>query len=248
MIYEKKITVQYAETGINGKLKPVSILNYLQDIASEHTSALGVSAFDLFPRNLAWVVFRYHIHILRYPRWKDQLLIRTWRYPFNNLYELRQYEIFDDRDNLLVSSKSSWILTSISSKKPVRLNKNLSPELMVGNQKVISNDLIALSPITGHDDSRFFNVRVHDLDFNRHVNNSVYVVWALESVSGEIIRTHRPKEITVNYLGESLYGDKITSHIQQLNTNPSYTYLHSIISSHSRKEITRLKTVWDCFD
>ncbi len=248
MIYEKKITVQYAETGVNGKIKPVSILNYFQDIASEHTGALCVSAFDLFPKNLAWVVFRYEIKISEYPRWKDHLRIRTWRYPVNNLYELRQYEIFDDKDNLLISSKSSWILTSISTKRPVRLNKNLPEELMEGKQKPITNDLIALPPITSHDLSRSFDIRMHDLDFNRHVNNSVYVVWAIESICKQVIKTHRPKKIIVNYLGESLYGDRITSHTQELKTNPSHEFLHSLISNHSQKEITRLKTVWECFD
>lgn len=247
MIFEKNITVRYAETGINGKIKPVSILNYFQDIASEHTGVLGVSAFDLFPQNLAWVVFRYQIQISDYPRWKDQLHIRTWRSPVNNLYELRQYEIYDDKDNLLISSKSSWILTSISSKRPVRLNKNLPPELMEDRDQV-PNDLIALPSITRHDITKSFNIRMHDLDFNRHVNNSVYVVWAIESISDEIITSHRPKEIIVNYLGESLYGDKVTSHTQEIETNPSHTYLHSIISNHSQQEITRVKTVWDVFD
>ena len=115
-------------------------------------------------------------------------------------------------------------------------------------QQVIPNDLIALPSITRPDISKSFNVRMHDLDFNRHVNNSVYVVWALESISDEIIISHRPKEIIVNYLGESLYGDQVTSHTQKIETNPSYTFLHSIISNNSQQEITRVKTVWDCFD
>jgi len=248
MIYEKTQTVRYAETGVNGKIKPVSILNYFQDIASEHTGVLGVSAFDLFPKNLAWVVFRYQIQISDYPRWKDQLYLRTWRFPVNNLYEIRQYEIYDDKDELLISSKSAWILTSISRKKPVRLDKNLPPELMEHIEQAIPNDLIALPSIAHYDFSKSFQIRMHDLDFNRHVNNSVYVVWAIESISEDIISSHRPKEIIVNYLGESLYGDKITSHTQEIETNPSHTYLHSIISNHSQQEITRLKTVWDRFD
>lgn len=248
MIYEKKITVRYAETGVNGKLKPVSILNYLQDIASEHTGVLGVSAFDLFPKNLAWVVFRYHIRIYGYPRWKDALRIRTWRYPVNNLYELRHYEIFDDKDNLLITSKSSWILTSISTKKPLRLNKNMPPELLEDPQPDLSNNLDALAPVSRHDLTKTFTIRMHDLDFNRHVNNSVYVVWAIESITEEIITSHLPKEITVNYLGESLYGETVTSLTQKLETNPSHTFLHSIINNNTRKEITRLKTVWDRFE
>jgi medium-chain acyl-[acyl-carrier-protein] hydrolase len=116
------------------------------------------------------------------------------------------------------------------------------------NGQDISNDLVYLPPVTCHDISKSFNIRMHDLDFNRHVNNSVYVVWAIESISEEIIISHRPKEIIVNYVGESLYGDQITSQTQKTGTNSSHTFLHSIINNRSQKEITRVKTVWDCFD
>jgi medium-chain acyl-[acyl-carrier-protein] hydrolase len=248
MIFERKRTVRYAETGVNGIIKPVSILNYFQDIASEHTGILGVSAFDLFPKKLAWVVFRYQINISNYPRWIDQLHLRTWRAPVNNLYELRQYEIYDDKDNLLISSKCSWILTSITTKKPLRLNKNLPLELMEEKQHEITNDLITLPPITHHGHSKVFNIRMHDLDFNRHVNNSVYVIWAIESISPTIFNAKRPKEVVVNYLGESLYGDQITTYTQEIETDPTNTFLHSIVSNDSQQEITRVKTVWDCFE
>lgn len=245
MIHEKKIKVRYAETGVEGKLKPVSILNYLQDITSEHTGKLGVSALDMLPKNLAWVVVRYKIDIYCYPSWNDSLLIRTWRYPLKNLYEMRKYEIFDDSGKLIISSKSSYILTSLTTKKPVRLKNNLPDELIEGHQKEITNDLISLPKLDKPDLTKSFSIRMNDLDFNRHVNNSVYVVWGTESIPSKIITTHRPKKIIINYLGESLYGDKIKVNTQTINTSESPSFLHSIINERDQKEITRIKTIWD---
>ena len=243
MIYQQKIQVRYAETGIAGRLKPVSIFNYLQDIASDHTAELGVSAWDLLPKGLAWVVFKYQLEIHQYPLWKDSLTIRTWRCPFQKLYELRKYEIYDDKKNLLIDAKSSWILTNLSTKKPARIDRHL-PALLTDRQKAIENDLIALEPLSRTDSSRTFQIRMHDLDFNRHVNNSVYAVWALESVPGDILSTHAPQKIIINYIGESLYGDRILSTTQQLPSNPAKTFLHSLTSDQTQKEITRIKTIW----
>jgi len=248
MIHEKKITVQYAETGVNGKLKPVNILNYFQDIASDHSAEMGVSAMDLLPRGLAWVIFQYQIDVFRYPTWKDNLRMRTWRYPYRNLYELRQYQIFDDLDNLLISSKSSWVLTSTASKRPVRLNKHLPPEMIEGLQQPIIDDFSTVPEISHSDATRSFNARMHDLDFNRHVNNSVYVVWGIESAPQDIIRTCRPTAITVNYLGESLYGDPVTVKTQRLQTQPSMDFLHAIVNETTGREITRLQTRWERFE
>ncbi len=245
MIHEQKINVRYAETGVNGSLKPVNILNYFQNIASDHSAEMGVSAMDLLPRGLAWVIFQYQINIFRYPAWKENLRMRTWRYPHRNLYELRQYEVFDDHDNLLISSKSSWVLTSLATKKPVRLNRHLPPEMIDGLQQPIKNDFTAVPEISQSHAIRSFNARMHDLDFNRHVNNSVYVVWGIESVPQDIIRTCRPAAITVNYLGESLYGDPVTVKTQRIGTHPSMDFLHAIINESTGKEITRLQTRWE---
>lgn len=245
MIYEIKRTVRYAETGIAGKLKPVSIFNYFQDIASEHTAKLGVSAWDLLPKGLAWVVFRYQLEMYRYPLWNDSLVMRTWRYPFQKLYELRMYEIYDDQKRLLIEAKSSWILTNLNTKKPVRMDRNLPVELLTGLQTEIENNLIALEPVAKADATRTFRIRMHELDFNRHVNNSVYALWALESAPADILTTHRPKKIIINYIGESLYGDRILSNTQQLDAHPYPVFLHSLSSEQSQKEITRIQTVWE---
>jgi medium-chain acyl-[acyl-carrier-protein] hydrolase len=243
MVYEKNRTVHYAETGIAGRLKPVSIFNYFQDIASEHTSVMGVSAWDLLNKGLAWVVFQYQIEIHNYPLWKEKLLIRTWRCPFQKLYEIRRYEIYDDKQNLLVDAKCSWIVTNLNTKKPVRIDRSL-PFLLTDHIVEIDNDLTSLEPVIQPDFSRTFQIRMHDLDFNRHVNNSVYPVWAMESVPAEVLYTHSPKKIIINYISESLYGDRILSTTQQLDSNPLKTFLHSLASEQTQKEITRIKTVW----
>jgi medium-chain acyl-[acyl-carrier-protein] hydrolase len=243
MIYEKKIQVRYAEIGIAGKLKPVSIFNYFQDIASEHTALMGVSAWDLLPMGLAWVILKYELEIHHYPVWKDNLTIRTWRCNLQKLYELRKYEIYDDQKNLLIDAKSSWILTSLSTKKPARIDRHL-PLLLTDHQMEIEDDLTMLEPVAFPDFNRTFQIRMHDLDFNRHVNNSVYPVWAMESVPADILSTHAPQKIILNYIGESLYGDRIFSTTQKLDSNPTIAFLHSLTSENTQKEITRIKTVW----
>jgi medium-chain acyl-[acyl-carrier-protein] hydrolase len=245
MIYEIKRTVRYAETGIAGKLKPVSIFNYFQDIASEHTAEMGVSAWDLLPKGLAWVVFRYQLEIYKYPLWNDSLVIRTWRYPFQKLYELRIYKIYDDLKNLMIEAKSSWILTNLNTKKPVRIDRHLPTNLLTNHQMEIKNNLVALEPVARSDATRTFRIRMHELDFNRHVNNSVYALWALESIPPDILATHRPKKIIINYIGESLYGDRILSNTQYLESQPFPVFLHSLSSEQSQKEITRIQTTWE---
>jgi acyl-ACP thioesterase len=52
-------------------------------------------------------------------------------------------------------------------------------------------------------------VRFDDIDVNEHVNNSVYPLWASESVDCEFRKTHTPAEIELCFKKEAIYGEKI---------------------------------------
>jgi len=246
-IHEETIRVRYAETGVNGFIKPVSAFNYFQDIMSRHCGLMKASAYDLFETGFAWVVIKYHITISRYPKWNDSITVRTWRYPYKNLYERRQFEIYDDKGSLLILGKSTWIVVNLKTKKPARLSKSLPSEMISGWSHPVTDDIESVPEITDPDSERVFNIRMHDLDFNTHVNNSIYIVWALESVPEDIITQFRPEAIDIRYMDESLYGDRITSQIKREESHPKPVFLHKLISEHTQKEITRLKTVWKRF-
>lgn len=96
MIYEKKVTIGYSTIGKHGLLKVVSIINFLQDAAAEHSASMGLSVFDLAKDNLAWVISRYHIEIINNQAWQDKIAIRTDRFSCKNLYEIRQFTIAKD--------------------------------------------------------------------------------------------------------------------------------------------------------
>jgi len=243
VVYEQQIRVRYAETGIGAKLKPVEILNYFQDVASEHCRELGISAIDLLQKNLAWVVFRYDIDIKRYPSWNQVLTLRTRRYPDNNLYELRHYEIIDEAGRVLICGKSCWILTRLDTGKPVRLNKHLPYPLCSNSYTPIDNSFPEILPLETAEYQRSFTARMHDLDFNRHVNNASFILWAMESVPIDIAGEYRPAHITVHFIGEALFGETITVRSSQFATNPHPRFIH-VLTNPSGKEITRVMTHW----
>jgi|SRR6056297_1489534 len=244
MPYETTLTVRYAETGIEGRLKPGMILNYFQDMASDHCAEMGVSALDLLPKNLAWVVYRYQLHIYRYPVWKERLSLTTWRYPLNNLYELRQFDVYDESARLIITAKSSWVLTRPDTKKPVRLKYHMPEALMNGHQHPVENDFSTVPELSEHTYTRPFRVRMHDLDFNRHVNNTVYVIWALESVPQAVAGHCLPHEISIQYQGDAVFGDQMTAFAQPVSGSSNHTYLHAIYHDGQGVPITRVMTRW----
>ena len=91
-----------------------------------------------------------------------------------------------------------------------------------------------------------FKVRMHDLDLNGHVNNAIFVEWAVETVPEEILSRYTPMTIDVIFNKESLYGDTIVSITDLCNNtqleNP-FTR-HTIIRKEDGVELANLNIKW----
>jgi medium-chain acyl-[acyl-carrier-protein] hydrolase len=244
-IYTKDLTIRFSETDNRGKFSVVSIFNCFQDVGSEHAFTLGLSAWHLLKKNYTWVMLKYNVRINQLPGWNETVTIKTWRYPLRNLYELRQFDILDAKGNLLISGLSSWVMMNFDSRKPVRLDRFISPDLME-NQTPVDDDFSRLSPFDDSDLEKRFNVRMQDIDFNNHVNNSVYIGWAVETVPQDVYATCTLKQVEVTYVGEIAYGHTIYAKIKDVaEQDPdTRTFFHQIEGGEERRELTRLKTVW----
>ncbi|MBF0376705.1 MAG: hypothetical protein HQK72_04400 [Desulfamplus sp.] len=165
-IYEKKTAIGYSTIAKHGTIKIVSIMNFLQDAASEHAHLMGISGFDLAKENLGWVIFRYHIEIKNHPDWQEKIRVQTYRFPCKNLYEIRVLTITKDvqknikneqenftspeikikeRDNEFVNAKGCWIMINKKNGRPVRLSRFTDKELGfvdTNKQSVIADVII----------------------------------------------------------------------------------------------------------
>ena len=82
-----------------------------------------------------------------------------------------------------------------------------------------------------------------DLDPNRHVNNTVYAGWAMESVPAEIADHCRATRLEIAFRSEALYGDTIRSCCSPLPDDP-HTLIHRIENLADGRELCRLRTTW----
>lgn len=241
--YIRELTIRFSETDNRGQLKIVSLFDYFQDVGSDHAALLGISAHDLLRKNYTWVMLKYSVRIERLPRWKEQVVMKTWRCPLRNLYELRQFDIEDPDGKLLIRSLSAWVMMNVDSRKPTRLDRFIPSDLM-DIPASVTDDFLRLAPFDAPDDERMFNVRMQDIDFNNHVNNSVYIGWAVETVPQAIFNNHTLRQVEVNYINEISYGNRIFAQIRQ-EPGDSCVFVHQILGGEDRRELTRLRTVWE---
>ena len=70
-------------------------------------------------------------------------------------------------------------------RRPVRL-AGVLPDYLLEPRRAIADDFPPLPRAEAPEREVRFKVRRSDLDMNRHVNNAVYVGWALESVPEQV--------------------------------------------------------------
>ncbi|MDZ7332671.1 MAG: thioesterase [candidate division KSB1 bacterium] len=242
-IYQQEFQVRAYEVGSRGTIKLSSLLDYLQESASQHASRLGVSVKNLIAKNLTWVLSRYHVKIFRYPAWGEKVVIRTWPSAKINLFALREFEVLNHREEPIAIATSSWLLIDLRTKQAVRLEDHL-PHYARRSNRAIEDAFEALPEVIHPEIELPFRVRLADLDVNRHVNHVRSIEWALEAVPSEIWKHNEPEELEIAFRGEAFYGDQIIARSQRLDPINHPTFIHQLFRESDQKEIIRLKSCW----
>ncbi len=245
--FNRQYRVRYYETDFRGALRPVTMLDYLQDAASGDSMRTGSSVIDLLERNMTWVLSRYHVKFLGYPKLGEALNVRTWRSGIDGLFALREFEVSDETGNLLALATSSWAILKMDTKRPVRI-ENVFPDLSSVEQRALDDKFKTLPKPDNCDMEKSFPVRIQDLDVNRHVNNTVYAGWAIETVPDDILFHYRLAEIEISYRAEAFYGDTVTSRTGLSDKENTGPFLHQLVNEEDGRELTRLKTSWELVD
>jgi len=241
-IFTRKLKVRLSEVDPRALLKVQSLFDWFQDSGCEHAAQLGMSAAELLVHNYTWVLLKYQVRIIRYPIWNEEVTLTSWRAPLNDLYDLREFRVTDACGETLITGNSAWVIMDYTTRKPTRLSRCLTPEQRSGTGS-IPDSFERILPVETPHYTTDFRVRISDLDFNRHVNNSIYIGWALEALPESFLRRHLPTELEVRFIREISLGRAVLSEAQRDEASEE-TFLHRISGKGGEGELMRMRTVW----
>ena len=209
--YKTEKSLDHYQLDKNGFISPRVLMNWLQVAADNHAEILGVGESFCKANNLAWVVVHYNIEILNMPRGGQKLNIITWPACHSGARAVRDFEIRDLNGNIMVRVTSQWVLLNLETRRAMRLcTELLSFQCM--NQRALDTEFEKL-PEFDAENKIDFKCRFEDLDLNGHINNSVYLVCATESVPRGYRDNRRLASIEINFLREvAAETDSVTVH------------------------------------
>jgi medium-chain acyl-[acyl-carrier-protein] hydrolase len=242
-IFLQKMILPYSVMGADNHIRLDRVLTLFQDAAGIHSHQMGVSGLDLAKKNLKWVISRYQVQVHDTLKWPQPFELQTWRLPWKNLYELRRFSIVNEAGTPLISALGVWVMVKALNAKPVRLSPHMPPALMARNAP--DPDLWPNDPdLSVWDHQKRFDIHRFDLDLNQHVNNTVYVTWALETLPMSWLLRHMPQTLVICFLKESFYPDRVVSKAVVSGQADPVTTCHGIFHETSKEKLAVLTMTW----
>jgi len=243
-IHEEIYSIRSYEIDFRGRISIQSICRYLGEAAGNHAAELGASVEAMWNKKMTWVISRLHLHMQKYPGWRETVRIETWPSGRENLFAIRDYRISSGQGEVIGNATTSWMVIDLARKKPVPL-PDFVTQIPIPDVPRALYDPFEKLPDPGNADlNRTFEVRLSDLDINQHVNFVNYIEWAVETVPAETRNDFRLEELEVSYRAESRYGDRIISGIQRSGQGNRQVLLHRLLRESDRKEVAVLRTGW----
>jgi acyl-ACP thioesterase len=242
-IWKETYQIRTYEVDCRNRLSILSMFNFMQDAASKHAQALGVSVQQLLSENHTWLLSRLKINIASHPGVNDRLQISTWPTGTQQLFALRDFELRNGNDEVTAVAVSAWLVIDLQRRRPVRILPFVDRLKPLEGRHVLPDTLDKLPGLENHMFEKKFVARHRDLDINQHVNNVSFVEWVVEGVPPSTLHASTLVQLEINFLAEAFYEDSILSACY-LSDPDTAVYHHSLIRQQDGRELARARSVW----
>ena len=199
-----------ASTQVNASLhlKLSSLLQMMQDVATEGAEYIGVGTSVTYPRGLLWVISRMEIDIIETPKYKDRIEIFTYPGKTLGFFYPRHFIIKNQEGRVIMRANSVWALIH---KEDRHLEmKNAFPGVDGESHEGELPRPKKLLPVLDGPILEERRIRYSDVDLNGHLNNTKYVEMIEDLLDGKEHAMRILKHVVLNYDREIHENDVIT--------------------------------------
>ena len=191
------------------RLRVSAFMELSQQIAEDNSEALGFGYNALIASGDVWILSRMQMRFLRMPRFKDKVRFETWHSGTEGPLFIRDYEMLSPEGEPMVLSNSSWAIMNLESRAVQRPDRFDIPRESLGRPSCLESAprKIRIPADAVLEERMSREARYSDVDYNHHVNNARYVVWAMDCLGEAAYQDFT--EINVNFNHELAPGASV---------------------------------------
>ncbi|MDQ1355461.1 MAG: hypothetical protein QG657_5771 [Acidobacteriota bacterium] len=244
--WEDEYLVSSYEVDARGFMPLPSLGKFMQETAYNHANHLDFGYDQLKEQGLFWVLSRLVISINQYPRWGDNIRVRTWPSGVEGLFAYREFKVLDGQGNSIGGAGSAWLILDSEKHRPQRPALLKERNGLFPTERALDRRPAKIPALTDPTEGMFFPVRYSDLDLYDHVNNAKYMQWVLDSYPEELLRRNEIALFEINFLAETKMGDEVAIDTERIESpdSPALSFRHSIKRKSDARDICLAEVSW----
>lgn len=210
MIYTEKFKIPLKDIGKDNKIKNRAVLEILENIACYHSDLVCYGVNNIKETKVTWILLDWKLKVINRPTYGQVLTVNTWGKGMNKFFTYRDYEIYDNNNNLCAIATSKWALIDTEKGKMSRLTENIINAYKPEKKTVFEeNSLDKVKIPEEFSNTIKYEVIRKDIDINKHMHNLYYLDLAYEALPDEIYNKRPFDYVRITYKKEIKLGEKV---------------------------------------
>ncbi len=206
--YKESFKIRTYDASFNRKASPISILGFLEEVATNHAKNIGLGYQDSKNNGYYWILRSSKFELTRLPELNEVVDIYTWPAGLKGLKALRRFSVSINGE-VIGSGYHYWLMMDILRKKPIIANNftEIMEKMPIGEE-----DFFKLNKIRTPENMDYSYKKIvmpRDIDWNMHVNNVRYSDIVYNAIPIEVLKKHTILSFHIDYLKECKLDDQI---------------------------------------
>lgn len=203
--YSRKVRVASYQVGAQRQLKLSMLLRMCQEVSQQHLDLFGFSYEKMYEDNIVFLLITSRMKIRRMPLHNEEVTVKTHPRGVCGAQFYRDFKAYSGEEEI-IDVMQTTVAADPQTHKILRPRvfldyvgfpgTKVSPEERIGKAEIPEN-----LPFVGERP-----IRYSDIDFNYHLNNTVYGDIVTDFLPGGA-ENCRYSEVQINYINESALGD-----------------------------------------
>ena len=212
MIFKENFKIQLKDIGKGNFVKNKGILEILENIATHHSDMVGYGPNDIETTGITWILLDWKLQVLKRPKYGQILSVNTWGRTINGeikkVYTYRDFEIYDEGNNLCAIATSKWAIVNINTGRLMKIDDEVIKKYKIEDKNVFKyNELDKIKAPETFSNEITYKVSRRDIDLNGHMHNLYYLDLAYEVLPEEIYEKRPFDNVRIQYKKEVKIGD-----------------------------------------
>lgn len=212
MIFEQDFKTGVKDIGKNNLIKNRAILEMLENIGAYHSDLAGYGANDVPQTKVVWILLGWKLHVIKRPKYGQTIHVKTWGRDMLKAITYRDFEVYDEHNNLCAIATSKWVLVNSENGRLTRITEDIIDKYQLEDKSIFENrelEKIQLPPNEKYTNSKEYTVARRDIDINGHMHNLYYLDIAYEALPEEVYQNRPYDNVQIQYKKEVKQGETV---------------------------------------